>query len=242
MLGGGAVLTWLIGATDCFRMGNKRPFFRGMITRLFVCKIVAEGAMAAGLGMLAALFTTPFLSAGLGWSYMTSLMLPVFGIVILWQFATAFLDLWPNIGLRSLQRALLEDGRTQPELDAGLFVGVSDPDNRRLQMVCEDDIGMPWIYPDHLLYHGDSQRFELRRDQIIDIERKIDYTSVSAYGGAVHVVLCWRDDREQERRTQLPPEGYWTAKQRASALDALGDQLTAWRENPNPHEVASVRA
>ncbi len=122
------------------------------------------------------------------------------------------------------------------EIESGIWAGVSDPKQSSMgKLTCvEDDLGMLWLRPNGIFYRGDSQTLDIRRPQIIDVERKVDSGSMAAYAGAVHIIIHWRDTNEAERQTRLHLEDCWTLTGLARALDELADRIEKWRSTPPP--------
>ena len=85
----------------------------------------------------------------------------------------------------------------------------------------EEDIGLLWFMPELLSYRGDTRYFDIRCDQLMQIEGKADAGSTSAYFGAVNVILHYVEDGGAQRQVRLHVENVWTMTGAARApMDA----------------------
>jgi len=100
-------------------------------------------------------------------------------------------------------------------------------------VLVEQDMGLLWIEPQRLTYFGDSQSFNLARDQVIAIERKADAGATSSYFGAVQVIVTYRDEQGGEQRVRLHSEGDWTMTAKAASMRDLAERLESWQASPN---------
>jgi hypothetical protein len=170
-------------------------------------------------------------------------MISFFGPFILLQFFSTWLSLWSGV-MRSLTtRRLTHLGIPPAALFAGVYVGTSDPSKnsfRKLSLV-EEDLGVLWLNPGGLSYRGDSTAWDIPRDHVVGVERRADAGSVSAYFGAVAVILRYLDPAGHERRIRLHAAGGWTMTATARRQNELADRLRMWIELP-PEQAPLVAA
>jgi hypothetical protein len=161
-----------------------------------------------------------------------SVIIPLLGTLVLIQFLTVWFNIWQPLEKSIIPGRLLARGISQEYLDRGLFIGISDPAKssfKKMTMV-EEDVGMLWFGNEELVYIGDTEDFRIKRDQLIDVERKADAGGVSAYFGNVNVIIRFRLDDGTERLTRLHNEGQWTMSRAAKASNVLADNLTRWKQ------------
>jgi hypothetical protein len=86
----------------------------------------------------------------------------------------------------------------------GWYMGISDGNRGTLKRFpsIEEDVGMMWLEETRILYYGDSQAWEITPAQLLEIERKAEAGSTSAYFGGVNVILRYVDAQGQERRVR----------------------------------------
>ncbi|OGV71237.1 MAG: hypothetical protein A3K19_32360 [Lentisphaerae bacterium RIFOXYB12_FULL_65_16] len=234
-LGGGLVAYLLILVTHCLTFNFTRPVFRtGFTTRLWLANVFVPLLLLGGVGFLVAVPVTALLLAA-GLSAGLALGVPFFSVVIAGQFFLAWFSVWAPIQKSLIRKRLTALGVTPEQLAAGVYVGVSDPSVSSMKKLAqiEDDVGMLWFGPETLVYQGDVQRLDIRRDQFLEIERRLDKGSMAAYAGAVHVILRWRDDQGQEHRTRLHVEDCWTLTSMARGLNQLAARLQQWQAEPS---------
>ena len=93
----------------------------------------------------------------------------------------------------------------------------------------EEDMGALWVVPDLLMYRGDSEQFDLTREQLVQMERKADTRSTSVLGGIAHVILHARLPDNSIRQIRLHTEGHWTMGGKRKAMDALAEAIARWQ-------------
>jgi hypothetical protein len=176
----------------------------------------------------------------LGFSSVVGIAVPLCAVLIPGQFFLAWFNLWAPVEKSLIRRRLKAQGITDSQLDSGLYAWVSDPTRSSLRKftVVEDDVGMLWFGPDSLAYRGDADGWDIPRSAVIGMVRKVDKGSMSAYAGAVHIILQWRDAAGTERHTRLHVENCWSLTVVARRLDALWRRLEQWRQAGG--ETASV--
>jgi len=167
----------------------------------------------------------------MGLSSSPSFLLPMFGTFIVMQFLLMmWLQIWAPLEKRVIAARMAALGITPEQMQGGIPIGISDPTKssfRKMTLV-EEDIGVLWVFPEALMYRGESQKFDIPRERFTGMERKADAGSTSAYAGAVHVIVRFLDANGQERALRLHTEGDPTLRQKAKALDALTARIQSW--------------
>ena len=231
----GGVLYGTMLLTNAFTFSLRRPFLPRFKAKQWIGNLLVGLLVQSGLALMMA----PALMAVLMPLLPTSIagMVSFFGPFILLQFFSTWLQLWPGV-MRSLTTArLVHLGIPAETLATGVYVGTSDPSKnsfRKMSLV-EEDLGVLWLHPGGLSYRGDSTAWDIGRDKVLGVERKADAGSVSAYFGAVAVILRFLDPAGQERRVRLHAGGGWTMTAAARRQNALAEQIRAWIELPPDH-------
>src|SRR5688572_32674933 len=103
--------------------------------------------------------------------------------------------------------------RSSPaQFPGGIPIGISDPAKSTMKkfLLVEEDLGLLWFTPTHLTYRGDDAAWDVAREDLLHVERKADPGAVSAYFGAVHVILHVRQPDGTTRQIRLHPQSSWT--------------------------------
>lgn len=228
----GAALYGLVLATRCLTFSFHKPFFATFKRKLWLAKVVVELFAQSGLALMAA----PAVRSGVERLLPPNLAMPVsfFAPFIAAQVLFIWLCEWAPLEVLVIRARLRARGLPDELLKTGLYVGISDPavSSFRKFTLVEDDIGMLFFNEDWLSYRGDRADWDLKRQQVLEIQRKSDAGSVSSYFGAVHVIVHYRADDRTTRQVRLHPQGDPTMSAKARALDELADRLEAWRAAP----------
>jgi hypothetical protein len=240
----GTILYTLVIATRCFTFNFNRPFWNNVKVKLYSTNIFVLFFFDIGVGFLLSAFITPFLMA-LGLPFIIALAIPILGAVVSVGLLTSFVSIWTPLDRPMITQRLRSLDVPQEDIAKGILVGISDPAKssfKKFTMV-EEDVGMLWLKPERLVYHGDSRSFEILRSELIAIERSSDPGSLAAYGGAVDIILHFMQDGGQERRIRLHTEGNWTLIAVRRSLDSLAQKLTIWNKDyENGRRVERDRA
>jgi len=206
-----------------------RPVWGGLKGRLFLANILVPIFFALGLGCLFSAFISPVLTA-LGTDDGIANLLPMMAIVAIVQVVQLWVLVWAPLERRVIARRLAALGITPPQLAGGTLVGLSNPASglaKRFATI-EEDMGALWVSQDQLVFWGDGEQFGLTRDQIIQIERKVDARSTTMLCGLAHVILHVRQSDGSERLIRLHVEGLWTMGQKRRMMERLSDMLSTW--------------
>jgi hypothetical protein len=163
-----------------------------------------------------------------------AIMAALFVPLIAAQFVMVWINVWGPLEPIVIRRRMRGRGLPDAAVATGRIIGTSDPSRssvRRLSLV-EDDFGVLWIGDDRLVYWGDVDAWEIPHGRVLAVERKANAGSVSAYFGAVHVILHYLDAGGAERAVRLHSEGDWTQTGKARGLDQIAERLVAWIERP----------
>ena len=237
----GAVLYGLMLLTDGFTFGYARPVLTRFKVKQWLGNLVVGMLVHSGLALMMApallallLPVMPMYVAG---------MLAFFGPFVLLQLFSTWIQMWPGVMRSITAKRLMYLGVPREALAAGVFIGTSDPakNSFRKMSLIEEDVGVLWLNPAGLSYRGDTTAWDIPRERVVGIERKADAGSVSAYFGAVAVILVYLDEAGQERRIRLHAQGGWTMTAAARRQNALADRLRMWTELP-PERAPLVRA
>jgi hypothetical protein len=225
----GILLYSLVITTRCFTFNFRKPFWNTLRTRLSITNIFLLFFFDIGVGFMLSVFITPLLMA-LGLPFAIALAIPILGAVLCIGLLTSFLSIWTPLDKPMITQRLLLLGVPQEDIERGILIGISDPAKssfKKFTMV-EEDVGMLWLNPESLVYHGDSKSFEIMKNELLDIERSSDPGSLAAYGGAVDIILHFRQDSGAESLIRLHTEGNWTLRAMRRSLDSLAQKLAAW--------------
>lgn len=227
----GIMLYGIVIATRCFTFSFRRPFWNAMKVKLYITNIFVLFFFDIGIGFLLSVIVTPLLMA-LGLPLIIALAIPILGAVLCVGLLTSFVSIWTPLDRPAISERLRALGVPKKELENGTLAGISDPAKsslRKFTMV-EEDVGMLWIRPERISYHGDRESFEISREQLIAIDRSADPGSLAAYGGAVDIILRFKQDDGEERRLRLHTEGNWTLFAIRKSLDSLASKLNTWHK------------
>jgi len=216
--------------TGCFTFDYRQPVWTSVKTKQFLANIVVIVAVALGLGFVLAAFLAPVLTAA-GLDAGMANLLPVMVMVIGVQIVQLWVLIWSPVERHIITRRLAAQGITPGQLQSATLVGLSNPASglaKRFAAI-EEDMGALWIGPDLLMYRGDSEQFDLTRQQLAQMERKADTRSTSVLGGIAHVILHVRLPDGSIRPIRLHTEGHWTMGRKRKAMDALAEAIAAWQ-------------
>ena len=216
--------------TGCFTFSYSQPVWDGVKTRKFFANIIVTVLLALGTGFLLAAFLGPVLVA-LGLDAGMANMLPVMLMVVGVQVVQLWVLIWSPIERRIILKRLAAQGITPAQLQSAALVGLSNPASgiaKRFGAI-EEDMGALWIQPDLLMYRGDTEQFDITRQQLEQMERKADNRSTSVLGGIAHVILHVRLPDGGIRQIRLHTEGQWTMGRKRQAMDALAGAIAGWQ-------------
>ncbi len=227
--GAGIFAYVVVLVTNAFTFNFNKPFWKSMKTKLWFFNTGILVFVALGFGFAGQAFAGPILQ-GLGLPASLSHLVPLLGALLVTQAAMVLVNLWAPVEKASVQRRLASYGVSARDIDGGWLVGISDPEKssfKKLTMI-EEDLGMLWFRGDQLIYRGDTQAFEMRRDDFLEVERATDAGSALAYGGVVDLILRFRTEDGAERRVRLHATSSWHLGAVKKTLDALAVRLNAW--------------
>lgn len=216
--------------TGCFTFDYRRPVWAAVKAKQFVVNIVVTVALALGLGFALAAFLAPVLTAA-GLDAGLANLLPVMLMVVGLQVLQLWVLMWSPVEKHIITRRLAAQGITSAQLQSATLVGLSNPASgmaKRFAAI-EEDMGALWVVPDLLMYRGDSEQFDLTREQLVQMERKADTRSTSVLGGIAHVILHARLPDNSIRQIRLHTEGHWTMGGKRKAMDALAEAIARWQ-------------
>ena len=169
-------------------------------------------------------------------------------VAILYSLSQAWFSVWAPLEKSMVKKRLAVLGVPAAWIKRGIPMGISNPAKssyKKLTLV-EEDIGMLWVMSKSIRYVGDSERFTIRPGELFEIQRAADPGSVSCLGGAVPVIIGFLQNNGSERRVRLHPQGHWTTKRAAQALDDLEQTLIAWQSQiqvePDSEETREARS
>lgn len=215
--------------TGCFTFNLQRPAWVAAKRKLYFVNIVVTVLLALGLGFILAAFVTPVLVA-LGLDKGLALMGPVMLMVAAVQVVELWVLIWMPVETYIIRKRLAVLGLTTEHLQTAVLVGLSNPAStysKRFGRI-EEDVGALWISPERLAYRGDSEQFDLSREQITSIEQKADNRSTSVLAGMAHVILHVNLPDGGTRQIRLHTEGLWTMGQRKRKMDELAVAINQW--------------
>ncbi len=215
--------------TDCFTFEFRRPAWAKLRPRLVAANIIVPLPVMLGVGLLLSLPLGPFLLRA-GLSQPMSVLAPILGVYVVLQLVFVWLDIWQPITVRFARKRLAALGIAPDVLRRGTPIGISNPARSSATKfgLIEEDVGVLWVEPGHVVYQGDTDQFSLAPGQLLKVERIVDRAAVSALFGAVHVVITLVGPDAVQRRIRLHTEGDWTLTAKARALDRLAERLSAW--------------
>jgi hypothetical protein len=226
-LGAGAYA--LVLGTNCFTFNLNEPYFSGFSKRFWVANVLVGFLMQGGIGFMAAPVIAPLVAR----------IIPVYAVLpvaILIPFCGAIVffiwfQMWTPLIIAVSRQRLYCSGFSPEQIASGTYTGISNPvAPSPMKALMEDDFGMLWFTPQLLMYRGDSSSFDLRRDQIVEVQRKATGRAMSAYFGAVHLIIRYIDVDGTEKQVMLHPETPWTLTGLARAFDQLAERIEQWRQ------------
>tara|TARA_B100000609_G_C17163949_1_gene407803 strand:- start:170 stop:1141 length:972 start_codon:yes stop_codon:yes gene_type:complete len=195
-----------------------------------------NGGLSGFVGTIVLLITSL-----LGYESTTPAIFTCMGGLIVFQMITIFIDIWGPVLNAAVRRRMDELGIPADEAASATLVGISNADRKSNQMkpMIEEDAGYLWLHADSLEYKGDSGRnVSILKEQVVQIERLADKSSLEAYAGVVHIILNWRHESGAIVRTRLHTETSWCVFFAARHTDVLADRLESWLENTQ-HNTSS---
>jgi hypothetical protein len=223
----------LIIFTNCFTFKFTKPIWREMKAKVYFANIYVILAGALGIGLILSGFTSPKLEH-MGLNPTMASMLPVLLIVAVVQIILLWVLVWSPLEKRLITKRLLAQGLTPAQIQNGTLVGLSDATRSSFKKfgAIEDDIGALWLGPGELVFWGDNERFSIRRDQVLALERKADAGSTSMLAGTTHPILHVRLPDGTERQIRLHCEGHGTRGKQRAAIDRLAAAIEQWHGSP----------
>jgi len=223
----GAVFLYAITLlTQCFTFGYGTPVFRGFRTRLYIANTLVMVGMIGGIGFIGGAVVSPLLAlVGL------PPKVAVLGFAFLAFIATTLVGIWAPMDRPLVKKRLRASEVPERAIEKGQCMGLSYPQKSSLFKFTStlDDVGMLWFLKSRMVYRGDVDQFEIRREEVVEVERKVDKGNPSMIGGGVPVVLTFREG-QKERKVRLIPGGCWTVWSTARALDDLADKIERWKD------------
>ena len=237
----GVVLYTLVLVSNCFISNFDRPFMPFIGKRLWTANPLVGIFLQIGGGLM----LWPTVAQLAARVLPSAIVIPVtfFVPVVLLQIFFIWFSILRPLSPALIRRRLAACGISEEQMAAGIPIGISDPSKSSIKKftIVEEDLGMLWVTLDTLIYRGDTMGFEIGRSQMIEVERKVDAGAVSAYFGAVHVILRFRDTDGTERRIRLHVESAWTMTGTARELDRLAKTIEDWADSAST-EAATASA
>jgi hypothetical protein len=229
-LGAGILGYVLVVATQCFTFDWRKPFWEAFKVKLYVANIIVSLLIILGVAFFVSMVVTPILMA-IGLSRVISFIVPIAATLVIGQLVLVWVNIWVPLEKTVVKKRLAGRGISNENMERGMCIGISDPGKSSFKKmaVVEEDVGMLWMKGEELIYVGDSAAFRIHRRQLVEVERAADSGSMAAYGGAVHVILRYREVEGAEGRIRLHTEGSWTVGGMARALDSLAEGLVSWQ-------------
>ncbi len=217
-------------STNCFTFNYGKPvWLKGFTLRLRLVNIFVPLFVLLGIGSMATVLFGTILTI-MGLPLKAAILVPFFCVLVPGQFLLAWFNVWAPME-KTLIRKRLSAMEISPErMSEGFYAGISDPSvSSFAKGLIEDDVGMMWLDADAIVYQGDARRLEIKRSQLLQIERTVDKGSMAAYAGAVHVILLWQDEKGVQNRTRIHVMNCFTLSGIARSLDKLADDLKNWQ-------------
>ncbi len=218
--------------TNCFTFDFNRPFFSKFKKKLYFINIAVSLGLSLAIGFFVSVPVTPIL-ARLDLPEPLPFIAPILISLISVQLILIWVDIWAPLNRAVLRKRMTALGIDPISLGKGTLVGFSDPARssfKKLTLV-EDDAGVLWIEPAQLVYRGDTEDFELKRDDIISIGCKADAGSMASYAGAVYPILLYRNADGSERSIRLHAWGSWSMGGLTKSLRLLSSKLKSWHSS-----------
>jgi len=231
-VGGYLAMTFTQGLTFNFN----QPIWDALKAKMWFANLFVVLAVGLGIGFLASAFLTPVLTQA-GVSSELAGFLPIMVSLGIIQLLFVWVLLWAPLEKRVIARRLAALGITPEQLKTGIYLGLSDPDQRSMSKrfaAIEEDIGMLWIAPDRLIYYGDTRQMNITREQLISVERLVDGRSTTALSGTAHVILNFHTPDGVLHRVRLHTEGVLTMGGKRAAMESLNARIEAWRGSRAP--------
>lgn len=223
-------------ATNCFTFRYDKPvWLTGFTLRLRLVNIVVPLFLLLGIGSIATVLFGSILVI-IGVPVKAAILIPFFCMLVPVQFFLAWFNIWAPMEKTLISKRLSAIGIVPERMKEGFYAGISDPSVSSFRKgLIEDDVGMMWLDPDAIVYRGDARHLEIKRSQLLRIERVVDKGSMAAYAGAVHVILVWQDDKGVQNKTRIHTMNCFTLTGIACSLDKLAEELKGWqmREESN---------
>lgn len=228
----GVAVYFAVMITNLFTFDFNRPYMPSYGRKLWLVNLVTglflQGGFALAISPVMSRLLEPILPPNL--LAPISIFLPFIAAAILMIWWSP----WAPLELKMIHKRMAALGITPEQVESAIPVGISNPaDSSFKRVLVEQDMGLLWVEPQRLTYFGDSQSFNIQRDQVISIERKADAGATSSYFGAVQVIITYTDPDGGERRVRLHSEGDWTMTAKAAAMRDLADRLESWQASPN---------
>jgi len=234
-LAAGVAGYFLTVVTTCFTFNFTLPVFAAYKGKLYLAKIFIPMCAAVGIGLFLSIGLAPLMrSFGIHGQF--ALLVPLFIALVPLQIAQMWVNIWVPITKKLIAKRLAARGIVPAQMQAAILCGISDPTRssfKKLTLI-EDDIGALWIGADQLVYWGDIDGFALRREEIIQLERRADAGNTSMLAGTAHVILHVQQPTCAVRQIRLHTEGYWTLGQNRQAMDTLAAAITSWHSAAQP--------
>jgi len=221
--------------TTCMTFDFRRPVWDEVKTKQYVANIIVPVALGLGGGfMLSALVQVPLRRLGLDAGMAN--MLPLLVVIVGFQVIQMWVLIWAPVEKRMILQRLTAQGITGEHLRHATLVGLSNPSSglaKRFAAI-EEDMGAMWMTQDLLMYRGDREQWDLRRDQVANLERKTDNRSTTALAGIAHVILHVQQPDGSLRQIRLHVEGLWTMGRKKRVMDALAGRIANWHAGAGP--------
>ena len=215
--------------TGCFNFSYKKPVWPGTKVRLYLSNIVVTVLLGLGLGFILSAFIKPTLVAT-GMDAGLANIMPVMVMVAGIQIFQLWVLIWAPMERRLIVNRLAALGIQRDQLQNAFLTGLSDPASgfaRRFGSI-EEDMGALWVGPEQLIYWGDGEQFSIRREQIVQIERRADNRSTTMLAGIAHVILHVALPDGTVRTIRLHVEGLNTMGQKRRVMDTLAAAINHW--------------
>jgi hypothetical protein len=231
----GAVSYAVVLLTNCFTFNFNRPVWHTLKPKLYLANILVPLMPAVGLGFAFSGMLGPFL-VGIGVQPRLAGFLPFMAVIAILLTVQVWVLFWAPLERQVITRRLLAQGITPAQIQIGILLGLSNPASgftRRFAAV-EEDLGMLWVGPEQLLYWGDTERFGVTREELLQIEQRADNRSATVLGGVRHIILHLALPGGGERQLRLHVEGLWTLGQKRRVMDRLAEQIHTWHSHSTP--------
>ena len=229
----GALIYGIILLTCCFTFDFRFPIFATLKYRAWLANLVVGLFLQGGVAFVALPFLHPLLLSFL--PAQVAFIVAFFGPFVMMQFVMIWLMIWAPLDRMCIRRRMSAIGISPEQVKDGWYMGISDANRGTMKRFpsIEEDIGVLWLEASRILYYGDTQAWEVPHEKLLEIERKAEAGSTSAYFGGVNVIVRFLDAEGKERRVRLHPQGDWTRTMQTKRFNLLAERLTAWREKPS---------